>query len=1009
SPLMKIVSRGDTTVVDAYLSPVLRRYVEQFSSELSGSARIMFMQSNGGLTDARLFQGKDCILSGPAGGIVGAVAISKQAGFDKIITFDMGGTSTDVAHFAGEFERSFDTEVAGVRMRAPMMNIHTVAAGGGSILHFDGIRFRVGPDSAGANPGPCSYRRGGPLCVTDANLMLGRIPVNHFPKVFGPLGNLSLDLEAVRRKFQELAAEIHRSTDDRRSPEQIAEGFLAVAVENMANAIKRISVQRGYNVANYTLCCFGAAAGQHACKVADALGIERILIHRYAGVLSAYGMGLADIRVIHDQAVESLLTARALEDVEPLFEGLEARCREELFEQSVGEDRIETIRKLHIRYQGTDTPLLVDYGSLACVTAAFEEAHRQRFGFSDPTKKRIIEALSVEMVGKHGVTQESREVPSSSGVPEALERIPLFSGDRFLEAPVYLRDDLSPGTRIEGPAIIIEPTATTVIEAEWQGDLTDDRQLVLTRSQPLIREFAIGTRVDPVMLEIFNKRFMAIAEQMGYTLQNTAVSVNIKERLDFSCALFDAEGRLIANAPHIPVHLGSMDESVQALIAGLPEPIREGEVYLLNSPFHGGTHLPDITVVTPVFERSGQELLFYVASRGHHADIGGSSPGSMPPDSRTIDEEGQLSGGLKLVEAGLFREAEVLDWLSQGPFPARNPRQNIADLKAQVAANEKGLRELLALVDEYGRDTVAAYMGHIQDHAEEAVRRVIEKSKSGHYCLEMDNGAMISVEIRIDPGQRRATIDFHGTSAQQADNFNAPKAVVKAAVLYVFRTLVADDIPLNAGCLRPIEIVIPKGSLLHPTPPAAVVAGNVETSQCIVDALYGALGVLAGSQGTMNNLTFGNANYQYYETICGGSGAGPGFDGTDAVHTHMTNSRITDPEVLESRYPVRLEEFSIRPESGGLGRYRGGNGVVRKIRFLEKMTAAILSGFRRHRPAGLAGGNPGKEGRNRIERADGSTIEIGSCARSEVQPGDRIIIETPGGGGFGKPGEGTDQ
>lgn len=1007
SPLMKIVSRGDTTVVDAYLSPVLRRYVDQFSRELWQASlnpvRLMFMQSNGGLTDARSFQGKDCILSGPAGGLVASVAISKQAGFDKIISFDMGGTSTDVAHFAGQFERSFDTEVAGVRIRAPLLNIHTIAAGGGSVLKFDGIRFRVGPDSAGANPGPCSYRRGGPLCVTDANLILGKIPVKHFPAVFGAHGNLSLDLELVRERFHELAAKIGRSTGIRRTAEQIAEGFVSVAVENMANAIKRISVQRGYNVSGYTLCCFGAAAGQHACKVADRLGIGAILIHRYAGVLSAYGMGLADIRIIREQAIEGLLDDRILESIEPGFETLEQFCQEELIKQSVPKQQMITLRKLHIRYRGTDTALIVNHGLLDSVSENFEEAHRRRFGFCDPLKQRIVEAISVEMIGRQDFTHEASEFRSNPVSPATIETIRLFSENRWHTAPVYMRNDLSSGNRIEGPAIVIEETSTTVIEPGWQGDLSADRQLILSRCKPMVREFAIGARVDPVMLEIFNKRFMAIAEQMGYTLQNTAVSVNIKERLDFSCALFDAAGQLIANAPHIPVHLGSMDESVQALIAGLPGQIAQGEVYLLNSPFHGGTHLPDITVVSPVFDRSKSSLLFYVASRGHHADIGGTSPGSMPPDSASIDEEGVCSAGLKLVEDGRFLEQTVLDWLANSPYPARNPPQNIADLRAQVAANEKGLQELLALVDEYGFATVAAYMGHIQDHAEECIRRVIADSRNGRYELEMDNGAVISVQIRIDPIKRRATIDFSGTSKQQADNFNAPRAVVKAAVLYVFRTLVDDDIPLNAGCLRPLRIVIPEGSMLAPMSPAAVVAGNVETSQCIVDALYGALGVLAGSQGTMNNLTFGNGDYQYYETICGGSGAGPDFDGTDAVQTHMTNSRITDPEVLESRYPVLLEEFSINPNTGGAGKTHGGRGVIRKIRFLEKMSTAILSGFRRHQPAGMNGGSPGKSGCNRIEKVDGTVVELGGCARLDVQPGDRIVIETPGGGGFGKP------
>lgn len=1009
SPLMKIVSRGDTTVVDAYLSPVLRHYVDRFRSEIgenrstdNNTTHLMFMQSNGGLTDARHFQGKDCILSGPAGGIVGAATISKHAGFDKIIAFDMGGTSTDVAHYAGEFERSYDSEVAGVRIRAPMMNIHTVAAGGGSLLKFDGIRFRVGPESAGADPGPCSYRRGGPLCVTDANLMLGKLPVNHFPKVFGPDGTLSLDKALVEKRFNTLAEKVHRSTGHKQTAEQIADGFITIAVENMANAIKRISVQRGYNVAGYTLCCFGAAGGQHACKVADALGITTILIHRYAGVLSAYGMGLADIRVIREQALEARLNQDGLDIAQGIFVQLEQSAQKELFGQSDADQQIIVQRKVHIRYQGSDTALVINHGTLTSIVEQFEQAHQKRFGFRDPSKDRVIETLSVELIANQSLPKKDQNVRVADTPSTPIEIVQLYSENRYRQAPVYRRDDLSLGNTIKGPVIIIDPTSTTVVESGWQVNLAEDCQLILNRTTPLIREAAVGTHVDPVMLEIFNKRFMAIAEQMGYTLQNTAVSVNIKERLDFSCAIFDSSGHLIANAPHIPVHLGSMDESVQALITKLSKPIKQGDVYLLNSPFHGGTHLPDITIVTPVYNRSGTDLLFYVASRGHHADIGGISPGSMPPDSINIDQEGIWSDGIKLVESGHFCESRIIDWLSSGPYPARNPQQNIADFQAQIAANQKGVRELVRLVDDYGAKTVAAYMDYIQDNAEESIRRVIAESKSGKYRLEMDNGATISVKVLVDRDKREAKIDFEGTSKQQANNFNAPSAVVKAAVLYVFRTLVNDDIPLNAGCLRPIKIVIPDKSLLSPTAPAAVVAGNVETSQCIVDALYGALGMLAGSQGTMNNLTFGNDNYQYYETICGGSGAGPGFHGSDAIQSHMTNSRITDPEVLELRFPVRLEEFSIHQDTGGKGKYCGGNGVTRIIRFLESMTSAILSGFRNHEPAGLKGGEPGKCGRNRVERADGSIVELGSCAQIEVKKGDRFVIETPGGGGYGK-------
>ena len=1027
SPLMKIVSRGDTTVVDAYLSPLLHRYVNQVVTEFNGKSlqpddkagekndrptpsenkkgtknpRLMFMQSNGGLVDAVYFQGKDSILSGPAGGIVGAVATSKIAGFEKIVTFDMGGTSTDVAHFAGEYERSFETEVAGVRMRAPMMHIHTVAAGGGSILHFDGMRFRVGPDSAGANPGPACYRNGGPLCVTDANVMLGKLPLEFFPKVFGPQGNWSIDADIVRKKFTDLSKKVHADGGKLTTPEQVAEGFLAIAVENMANAIKRISIQRGYYVAEYTLCCFGAAGGQHACRVADNLGITRIFLHPYAGVLSAYGMGLADFRIIRQQAVEEQLCEGIFESTERLFDDLETTARHEMAAQGISEENTHSIRTVQLRYHGTDTALTIEFASPQIMTKAFESLHQSRFGFIYENKDHIVEAISVEIIGTNARIEESFQPTHLGRKNQPAANTQMFSDGSFHETPIFLRNDLDPGSRIEGPAIIVDPTSTTVIEPNWQVEITPINHLVLTRATPLARKFAIGTRVDPVMLEIFNKLFMSIAEQMGDTLKNTAYSVNIKERLDFSCAIFDQHGELIANAPHIPVHLGSMGESVQALIKTHGDGMCPGDVYLLNSPYHGGTHLPDITVVTPVFDLQDKGILFYVASRGHHADVGGITPGSMPPTSRHIDEEGVLSNGLKLVEAGYFRVDVVTQWLLGNPHPARNPRQNIADLHAQIAANAKGVRELRGMVAHYSLSTVQAYMQHVQNNAAEAVRRTLMRLEDGQFTYRMDNGAEIRVNISIDHSSRTARIDFSGTSKQQINNLNAPAAVCKAAVLYVFRTLVHDDIPLNAGCLRPLEIIIPEGSMLNPRYPAAVVAGNVETSQYIVDALYGALGVLAASQGTMNNFTFGNEQWQYYETICGGAGAGVDFDGCDAVQTHMTNSRITDPEVLEWRFPVRLEEFAIRAGTGGAGQHRGGDGVIRRIRFLEPMTAAILSSHRIHPPFGVKGGKPGVLGNNRVEENNGTVVKLAGCDQIEMESGDVLIVETPGGGGYG--------
>jgi 5-oxoprolinase (ATP-hydrolysing) len=1007
SPLMKLVSRGDTTVVDAYLSPILRRYVDQVAGEIGNrTTRLMFMQSNGGLTDARSFQGKDSILSGPAGGIVGAVQTAAMAGFTKIIGFDMGGTSTDVSHYNGAYERSFDAQVAGIRIRAPMMQIHTVAAGGGSILFFDGARFRVGPESAGANPGPASYRRGGPLAVTDCNVMLGRLNPDFFPKVFGPKGDLPLDRDVVLGKFQTLATEISAKTGKSMSPQEVAEGFLKIAVANMANAIKEISIQRGYDVSHYTLACFGGAGGQHACQVADALGMTRIFLHPFAGVLSAYGMGLADIRTLRHHTVEAPLTASLLPRLQAELDALAEAAKAEVASQGIAADQIQLLRQVHVKYAGTDASLVAEDGALATIQSSFEELHRQRYGFIVPGKALIVDSVSVEAIGGTETVSDPLLATSviSDAAPKAL--VPFWAEGKEWSAPVFDRAGLRPGQLVNGPAIVLDPTSTTVVEPGWRIHLTERGHLVVERYQQLQRQSAAGTTVDPVMLEIFNNLFMSIAEQMGSTLEKTSHSVNIKERLDFSCALFDQAGRLIANAPHMPVHLGSMGESVESIIRGNRAGdgstlMKPGDVYVLNAPYNGGTHLPDVTVVTPVFDEAGGSILFYVASRGHHADIGGTTPGSMPPDSRTVEEEGVLIDNFKLVDQGRFREAELRQVLASGRYPVRNADQNVADMGAQVAANEKGVQELHRMVKDFGLEVVHASMGHVRANAAEQVRRVIDRLKDGKFVYEMDDGAKLAVTVTVDHATRSAVIDFTGTSAQLPTNFNAPSAVAKAAVLYVFRTLIDDEIPMNAGCLEPLEIIIPDGCMLKPAYPAAVVSGNVETSQCVTDALYGAMGVMAASQGTMNNFTFGNAKYQYYETIAGGSGAGDDFDGTDAVQTHMTNSRLTDPEVLEWRFPVLVEDFRIRRGSGGKGRHHGGDGVIRRIRFREAMTAAILSGHRRVPPYGMQGGEAAALGRNSVERADGTVRELGGTDKAEMQPGDCFVVETPGGGGYG--------
>ncbi len=1008
SPLMKMVGRGDTTVVDAYLSPILRRYVDRVAAEL-GDARLMFMQSNGGLTDASLFQGKDCILSGPAGGVVGAVRTTAMAGFEKIIGFDMGGTSTDVSHYAGDFERAFESEVAGVRVRAPMMHIHTVAAGGGSILHFDGARFSVGPDSAGANPGPACYRRGGPLAVTDCNVMLGKLNPDFFPKVFGPNGDEPLNRDAVVEKFTALAADIAGSGREPMPVEAIAEGYLTIAVENMANAIKKISIQRGYDVSEYVLSSFGGAGGQHACLVADALGMKQVFLHPLAGVLSAYGMGLADVSAMRERAVEAVLDDALMAQLSAELDELAADGLAELDGQDISRDRISVLRKVHLRYQGTDTALVVDFTHKGGIIAAFEEAHRQQFGFIDMSKAHVVEAVSIEAIGA-GEPAVDLPLDATNGgrvdtIPP-LANVQVYMSGGYHDAPVIDRNHLRPGDKVSGPAILREDTATTVIEPGWQAALTDVGHLVLTRIQPLPKRVAVGTDADPVMLEIFNNLFMSIAEQMGLVLEKTTNSVNIKERLDFSCAVFDQNGELIANAPHMPVHLGSMDESIRAVIREHSGAMRPGDVFVLNAPYNGGTHLPDVTVITPVFDYDDAgdraKVLFYVASRGHHAEIGGISPGSMPPYSRNVEEEGVLIDNIKLVDRGHFLEAEIRAVLASGKYPSRNPDSNIADLKAQIAACEKGVQELRRVVEHFSLDVVHAYMGHVQDNAEESVRRVIDILNTGSFECPMDDGSKIKVRVSINHSDRTAKIDFSGTSVQLGTNFNAPTAVSRAAVLYVFRSLVEDDIPLNSGCLKPIELHIPDDCMLNPKFPAAVVAGNVETSQNIVDCLFGALGQLAGCQGTMNNFTFGDNELQYYETICSGTPAGPGFDGTDAVHAHMTNSRLTDPEILEWRFPVLLDSFAIRPGSGGKGQFNGGAGTLRRIRFLRPMTASILSSRRKIPPHGLAGGGDGEAGRCWVERVGGGHEELGGCDSTEMEAEDIFVIQTPTSGAFGE-------
>jgi len=1004
-PLMKIVPRGDTTVIDAYLSPILRRYVNQFENALGtekkDKGKLMFMQSNGGLTDAHFFQGKDAILSGPAGGVVGMVKTGEKAGFKKLIGFDMGGTSTDVCHYNGDYERTLETQVAGVRLRAPMMLINTVAAGGGSILHFDGSRYRVGPDSAGANPGPACYRNGGPLTVTDCNVMLGKLNPELFPKVFGKNANQQIDVSIVKEKFNVLAKEISNATKKAVSPIEVAEGFLSIAIECMANAIKKISVQRGYDVSKYTLSCFGGAGGQHACLVADSLGMKKIHLHQYAGVLSAYGIGLADSRTINDLAIELNLNKDIIESLSIQFNNLKKQGREEMLAQNLNSEKLRYSSRIYLRYEGSDSALAVRFSEYQEIKSNFENIHQARFGFISPEKLLIVESIQVEVSCPSEHVESKNNKRTKSGTSSIARLNVVMNGDSN-PTSFYHRNNISTNDKLIGPAVIIEDTSTIVIEPGWQASINNNFDLILERTEEKQRMSAIGTNVDPIMLEIFNNLFMNVAEQMGTVLENTASSVNIKERLDFSCALFSPTGDLVANAPHVPVHLGSMSESIKTIIRENNKTMMPGDAFLINAPYNGGTHLPDVTLIKPVYDEQEEEVIFYVATRGHHADIGGTVPGSTPAYSKHIKEEGILIDNFTLVSKGVFLEEEIYNLLSSGDFPARNIKQNIADLKAQVASAEKGAQELLGVIQNYGLKVVHAYMQHVQDNAEESVRRILDVISDSSFTYKMDDGYQVSVTISVDKKKRSATIDFTGTSDQHPSNFNAPSAICHAAVLYVFRCLVDDNIPLNAGCLKPLKLIIPEHSMINPEYPAAVIAGNVETSQYIVDTLFGALGVVAASQGTMNNFTWGNDRIQNYETICGGSGASAEQNGCSAVHTHMTNSRLTDPEVLEWRFPVRLESFSIRNNSGGDGIHKGGDGVDRRIRFLESMTVNMIAGHRVVPPYGIKGGKPGAVGKNYVIHRDARITELGTKGQIEVVKDDVFVLKTPGGGGYGQ-------
>jgi 5-oxoprolinase (ATP-hydrolysing) len=991
SPLIKLIGRGDTTVVDAYLTPVLRRYIDKLALALPG-VRLFFMQSNGGLANDRFFQGKNSILSGPAGGVIGAQKTSEAVGFKKMLSFDMGGTSTDVSHYAGQLETNYDDEVAGVRMRAPMLKIHTIAAGGGSIVKFEQGRFQVGPESAGANPGPTAYGNGGPLTITDCNLLLGRLIPEKFPHIFGADANEALDLNAVKHQFEKLGQQVGQQ-----APEAIATGFLQIAIQNMANAIKKISTQQGHNITHYLLNAFGGAAGQHACLIAETLGVKTILIHPFASVLSAYGIGLADIKSIKEKSIERILSKETLKHMKATWQTLEASCIESVKQQCLGNETMNTLYQMRVRYEGTDVAIALNYSEDQAIQAQFESAYLQLYGFTMQEREILIESVICEVCATMPPHPISHTSSDEKAVAPSTHRT--FMDNQWQTVDVFDRKAINKDQIIQGPALITEKTSTVVIEKGWKAHMLDHGELLLEHAAEKEKQH-YSHQVDPIQLEIFNNLYIAIAEQMGEVLKNTSYSVNIKERLDFSCAIFDAKGCLIANAPHIPVHLGSMGASVRVILNNHEGTLKHGDVYALNNPYNGGTHLPDITVITPVLNREETHVLFFVASRGHHADIGGIIPCSIPPNSKSISEEGVLIDDFLLVDQGVFQTEAITQLLTHAKYPARNVPQNLSDLKAQIAANQAGVNKLLQMIDDYSLDVVQSYMQHVQDNAEMAVKTTLSKLNSGEFEYAMDNGQVVHVKVTVDQKEQTAVIDFTGSSMMLKNNFNAPTAICSAAILYVFRTIVEQPIPLNEGCLKPLRIIIPKGCFLNPTYPAAVVAGNVETSQVIVDALFGALDIMSAAQGTMNNLTFGNDQYQYYETIAGGSGAGPGFNGADAVQTHMTNTYLTDPEILELRFPVLLNSFSIRKNSGGKGQWHGGNGTVRSIQFRKPMHVSILSNRRKIPPFGLHGGNPGTTGENTVIRASGEIEPLEACDQRDVLAGDVIVIKTPGGGGY---------
>ncbi|MCS5692005.1 hydantoinase B/oxoprolinase family protein [Cyanobium sp. FGCU-6] len=1018
----RLVPRLATTVAEAALAPVLSSYLEQVRADLGAATRLRVMTSSGALCAPSLLRATDTILSGPAGGMVGAAAAARAAGFaDRpMLGFDMGGTSTDVFHLqpgagADGFEHRSETEIDGLRLQAAMLPIHTVAAGGGSVLHVEGGRLQVGPRSAAADPGPACYRRGGPATITDANVLLGRLPLHALPAVFGPGGDQPADGEAVRQRFEELAARLTVAGEAPPRAETVAKGALTIAIERMAEAIRRISIQRGHDIREAVLVCFGGAGGQHACALAEALGLSQVLLHPLAGVLSAWGIGRARQSLLRERAVRRTLSLEALAEGRRLRRELVAEASADLRRAGdLAADAAPQVReRLELRYAASDQGLEVaapqagdPAAALAALRTAFETLHRRRFGYVVEGEPLVLERIVVEV--------EAPDAPAGSS-PAA--GAPWHGGGAEQRpVPCWRREDLAVGDRLEGPALIVEATGTTVLEPHWQarrlagGELLLEHHPIQAPPAALPQVAAAGTRVDPVRLELFHHRFAAVAEQMGVRLQQSARSVNIRERLDFSCALFDGDGALVANAPHIPVHLGSMGASVVSLLAAIRRgerpPLAPGDAIASNDPYDGGTHLPDITVITPVFStqaEAGSAPAFYVACRGHHADVGGISPGSMPPFSRSIEEEGLRLANVPLLVGGRFDEAPWRARLAAGPHPVRNPDQLLADLQAQVAANRLGVEELQRWITREGEAEVRTWMAHVQANAAEAVREVIDGLRDGHHSVELDDGSRIAVSVRIDRAGRRARVDFSGTSPQQSGNMNAPLAITKAVVLYAFRCLVGRPIPLNAGCFAPIDLVVPRGCLLRPEPPAAVVAGNVETSQAVANALFGALGVMAAAQGTMNNLSFGDERRQYYETICGGTGAGPTFAGADAVQSHMTNSRLTDPEILEDRFPVVLERFALRRGSGGRGQHRGGDGVERWLRFEEPLSVSLLTGSRRVPPFGLAGGESGHTGENLLVRADGSALPLPGCAALAVEPGDRLRIATPGGGGYGTP------